>query len=248
MAAELCRTKYGANKYAALHLMYSKWFRQWGKSDHYYYVTLGGTELMDSQSLYFIDAEIAKTSVSFELDSERLTLAEGTAEQLKAQGKSIIVREGDIFDFSRTSDDPHLFFIDLEGTCALGDFYKRFADLFRKCVLREDDGLLITSYIGRNIGWPKLFRVYDAEFRLLGLTQSEERRICYRRAHPSFTLFRALEEANLVNDIALQCFGCVEYRDKSPMALYGYTIAPGRTKFIPFVSDTPYFHVAKGYF
>ena len=237
------RTIYGANKYAALHLLYARWLRQCAQPGTYRYVTLGGTEFRDFQSLLFIDPQLVSSAVSFEDDEDRFPIAEATAATLAGRGLSIEVIKGDVFGFHRNSDEPHLFFVNLEGTCALSDYHLRFGDLLSKQVLREGDTLFITSYLGRNIGWQRLFNAFDGEFRTLGVTEARAKKEWFRPAHPSFTLFRALAQADLLDELALRCIGCVEYRDRSPMAVYGYYLTLGRTAFAEFIKDTPHFHM-----
>jgi hypothetical protein len=185
--------------------------------------------------------------MSLENNHERYKLGEATAERVRNLGVMVETVEQDFFDFERDGDEPHLFFLDLEGICALADYHLRFAEMFRKAALRERDTILITSHLGHNPGWPRIFSAFDAEFRILGLVDPANKRTWYRLAHPSFTLFRALSHANLQDEIALSCFGCVEYRDKSPMALYGYVVEEGTTPFPTFVRNTPHFHVNSGY-
>ncbi len=241
------RTIYGPYKYAALHLLFARWLRHHALDSPYRYVTLGGTELRDVQSMFFIDPRLTGSAISLENNRERFALAEVMASRVRNEGLVIETVQRDFFDFERSGDEPHFFFLDLEGICGSADYPLRFADMFRKGTLRENDTMLITSYLGRNPGWDKLFRAFDAEFRILGLIDSATKRTWYRRAHPSFTLFRGLAQANLQDEIALTCFGCVEYRDKSPMGLYGYVVQEGITAFPSFVRNTPYFHVNNGY-
>jgi hypothetical protein len=241
------RTSYGPSKYAALHLLFARWLRHFAQPGEYVYVTLGGTELRCVQSLYFIDPSLVTDAISIEEDRNRLKLAGESAKVLLKRNLEVTVSQGDIFGFRRTSNKRHFFFIDLEGPCALGNYPHQFAQLLRKEILKEGDALFITSYLGRNIGWKRLFKVYDAEFRMLGLTQPQEKQVCYRRAHPSFTLFRALNETDLQSEISLTCIGCVEYVGTSPMAVYGYNIAPGNTNLKALVEQAPYFHTKKAF-
>jgi len=241
------RTTYGGNKYAALHLLLAKWLREFPQQPSYRYVTLGGTELRDLQSLRFIDPKLLGRAISFESEEDRFAIARETANKLGDRGLPIQLVEGDIFDYKRDSDETHLFFVDLEGTCILSNYHVLFANLLSDEVLREGDALLITSYLGRNIGWQKLFNAFNGEIRNLGITDAASKRQWFRRAHPSFTLFRALSEADLQDELAFRCFGCVEYRDRSPMAVYGYCIHAGRTNFVDFIKQTPHFHINRGY-
>lgn len=241
------RTVFGLSKYAAFHLLLCRWLRHHAKKVRYCYVTLGGTELKDIQSVYFIDPELTCDAISFERTQERHALAEETAEKLALNGISVSTLRQDIFAFDRLSELPHFFFLDIEGTFAAADYYLRIAQLFRNKVLRESDVLFITSYLGRNPGWDKVFQRYDGQFRALGIEDSENKRKWYKLAHPSFTLFQALAEADLQRELNLECIGCVEYRDTSSMGLWAYSISPGKTIFTSFVRSTRYFHISRGY-
>jgi len=241
------RTVFGWSKYAAFHLLLCRWLRHYAKKEKYNYVTLGGTELKDVQSVHFIDPELTCDAVSFEKTRERHALAMDTAAKLAGNGLSIRALHQDIFSFKRQNECPHFFFIDIEGTFASTDYDIRFARMLRNEVLREDDVLFVTSYLGRNPGWDKLFDRYDGQFRTLGIEDAEAKRKWYRLAHPSFTLFQALAEADLQRELNFECIGCVEYRDSSSMGLYAYNISSGVTVFPTFVRSTPYFHVSRGY-
>jgi hypothetical protein len=210
-------------------------------------MTLGGTELRDIQSLHFVDNQLCMTIDSCETEAERYPLALETAARLKKDfGFDVRMHDNNLFDFSSRSDEKHLFFVDLEGTCALADYHVRFADLIRRQILRVGDALFITSYLGLRMGWNRLFDTFDGEFRLLGASTPRQMRTVFQQAHPSFTLFRALREADFQNEIELRCIGAITYYDTSPMGLYGYTIAEGTTSFRDFVNETAYFDVRKG--
>lgn len=249
MPSDTNRLIFGPFKYAAFHLLLAKWIRHYAPLGECVYVTLGGTELRDAQNFHFIDPRLATDAVSYEEDRERHALAEQSAEKLAAAGVAVRIEHGSFFDYVRNSDLPHLFFLDLEGNCACSsaDYHLRFADMFQNGTLREGDSLLITSYLGRNVGWERLYQRFDAEFRILQLPDEAAKRLWYRRAHPSFTLFKALTSVDLQNELLLSCFGAVEYRDRSPMAIYGYTISAGQTRFLEFIRNTPHFHAKYGY-
>src|SRR5437763_15935285 len=104
--AKPSRTIYGGYKYAAFHLLFSKWLRHFAKPGPLSYVTLGGTELRDIQSIHFVDPDLAKGAVSMEDDAKRFLVAAETAKELAAQNVSIDVRSGDVFEFTRSCDDP----------------------------------------------------------------------------------------------------------------------------------------------
>jgi len=183
---------------------------------------------------------------SYENESERFLKACESRDRLKEMGISVSVISANIFSFRRNSEKAHFFFIDLEGICACADIPLRFAEMIRRNTLREGDTLFIASYLGRNIGWKRLFRTFDAQFRLLALATPTEKRLAYKRAHPSFTLFSALEKADFQDEISIKCIGCIEYYDSSPMGIYGYVIESGTTSFRKFVRETAYFNIKSG--
>lgn len=241
-----CRTRYGANKYAALHLLLARWLRNYAKPITYRYVTLGGTELKDCQSINFVDPNLTKSMSSFEQRTDRHEHATEMATKLAACGISVSITKSDIFDFARESDDPHLFFFDFEQICALGDLHMRFGELFLDGRLRENDTLFLTSYLGRNPGWNKMFSEFDSEFRVIGVTSFEEKKRGYRRSHPSFTLYRGLSRASMQGDLLLRSIGCIEYHDSSPMGIYGFVIEQGVTDFAEFIRNAPYYNTKSG--
>lgn len=241
------KTVYGPNKYAALHLMLARWLRNFPVAAEYHYVTLGGTELRDIHTLDFIDRNLISPCQSFETNTSRHALAISSALMLRGKGLAVDVVRGDLFaNFRRTVDKPHLFFFDFEGTCTAADYPNRFAQLLRDSAIREGDTLLITSYLGRNPGWSRLFKTFESEFIILEATDTPAKQFWYRRAHPTFTLYRGLSDADLQNELELKCIGCVEYRDSSTMGLYGYVVSGGVTSFANFVKQAPYFSVRTG--
>src|SRR5438445_4350891 len=126
------RLTYGANKYAAFHLLLCRWLRRYAQPVPYQYVTLGGTEFGDVRSLHFIDPTLLGHALSFEEKPNRFELAEATAESLRQAGVDIVVIDGNLFSsFARESADPNIFFVDLEGSCAFGELHKSFGALFR---------------------------------------------------------------------------------------------------------------------
>jgi hypothetical protein len=241
------RLPFGPSKYAAFHLLLSRWLRHYGKAEQYSYITLGGTELRDIHSIHFIDPTLVSPATSYERDRGRHLLTATELEKLQSAGVEVTAVNGDIFSCSRESAACHLFFFDFQGICAWSDYADRFEDLFQREVIREEDAFFLTSYLGRNPGWPRVFDTFSGEFSLLGATDAATRRLWYRRAHPSFTLFRALSHGRLEDEIRLRCLGCVEYKDSSPMGLYGYVVTNGRTNFRDFIIETPYFHIRHGH-
>ena|SRR5579862_2542961 len=243
------RTQYGASKYAALHLLLCRWLRLHAAQGRYRYVTLGGTELRDVLSLRFIDNQIVSSARSYEENAKRYPIAMATRDKL-AEFIQVDVQRGDFFDYERVDELPHIFFLDLEGICARANFHVRFAEMFQNETIREGDFLLITSHLGHIGGpWPKVFRSYNGEYTLLGAEDEKTKKSLYRRAHPSFTLFHALEYGDLAAELLIRCIGCVEYTDTSPMGLYGYVFRSGTTSFHDFINDAEYlhFHIKKGF-
>ena len=236
------RTDYGPNKYAAYHLILSRWLRHFATPGDYCYVTLGGTELRDVESVAFIDPRLAVDARSYEENSERHGIAERTASELAERDVAVNPRRGNIFEYDRRENLSHIFFVDLEGVCAWADYYERFGKMFQDGVIREGDALFVTSYLGRHPGWNRVFDTFDGQFRILGIADREEKKMWYRRAHPSFTIFKGLEYASCVSELSVRAFGCVEYRDTSPMAVYGYAVAKGMTVFRHFIRDESFYH------
>lgn len=245
------RLEYGPKKYAALHLLLGRWIRLYGEPGRSYcYVTLGGTELKDIESLRFVDLKLTSSIWSYESNQGRFNLAQARAAELAASGVTIELQHATLFSHQRTSDLPHIFFLDLEGICAWGDYDRRFADMFQNEVIREGDCLLITSHLGHHPGLDKIREHFGGEFAVLGIDENNNNivRNIFRRAHPSMTLFKALSLNGIQSELALRCFGIVKYRDGAPMGIYGYAVSPGNTELATFVGDddTNYFDIANG--
>ncbi len=150
------RLAYPGNKYAAFHLLLCRWLRHHAQAVPYRYVTLGGTEFRDVISVHFVDPDLLGHAVSFEGNGGRFTLACQTAEALRAGGVQIEVQRGDILStFIRQTDAPHIFFVDLLGICAYGDYVERFGAMFQDLTIRENDCLIITSFLPPRVGWPR---------------------------------------------------------------------------------------------
>ncbi len=162
-------------------------------------------------------------------------LARQTAQTLQASGVQIEVRRGDIFSgFTRETDARHIFFIDLLGICAFGNYVELFGAMFQNLTIRENDCLMITSFLPPRVGWSRVYQAFDGEFRLFVRSTVAEKQQCYMRLHPSFTLYRALQRVDLQDTLSLTCFGGVAYASKSPMGVYGYTIGAGETRLTDF--------------
>ena len=247
------RLQYGPRKYAALHLLLSRWLRLYGDSSKSYcYVTLGGTELRDVHSLRFIDPKLTSTVTSYEVDRKRHKLAEAQAAALVAFGVTVKLKLGNFFSYKRESDLCHIFFLDLPGICAWSDYDTRFSEMFQDEIIREGDCLLITSHLGHNRGLPEIRRHFSGEFAILGIDGNSDEHVkrTYRRSHPTMTLFKGLCVKNMQSEVQLSCFGVAKYRDlnRTPMGIYGYAISGGKTDLAKLVSDqsTSYFDVNQG--
>ncbi len=180
-------------------------------------------------------------ALSFEGDAARFALATQTAVALGQGGLQIEVRQGNILTtYERQSDTPHIFFIDLLGICAFGEYVERFGDMFQALTIREGDCVIITSYLAARVGWPRVYETFDGEFLLLGAATDAEKKACYRRHHPSFTLYRALRRVDLEDTLALRCFGGISYRSRSSMGVFGYTVEAGATQFGDFAHNNPW--------
>jgi len=244
------RLKFGPQKYAAMHLLLSRWIRKHAAGVDHRYVTMGGTELLDVVSLNFVDPTLACDAVSYEVLSNRHALALESQSRLRLAGINITTSHANFFRFERADDRPHLFFIDLEGVFAWADYHMRVGDMLAAGTIREGDTLFVTSHLGHNPGWPKVFRTFDGEFRLLNASANSDKRNWYRKAHCSFTLYKALQYADLVDDVAIQPIGTIEYADTSPMGLFGFVLSTGATHFHRFVAaeDAPYYKPRSGTF
>lgn len=245
------RLEFGPKKYAALHLLLCRWVRLYAQPGvSYCYVTLGGTELKDIESLRFIDGNFTSTVWSYETIKERYDLAQTRASELSASGVQVELQNATVFSHQRTSALPHIFFLDLEGICAWSDYDRRFGDLFQNQVIREGDCLLITSHLGHRPGLDRVRKYFGGEFSVLGIDENNNELVksIFRRAHPAMTLFKGLSLNGIQSELALTCFGMVKYRDGTPMGIYGYTVSPGNTKLATFIGDPniQYFDMATG--
>ena len=245
------RLNYGARKYAALHLLLCRWVRLYGiPGSSYSYVTLGGTELRDIESLRFIDMKLGSSMWSYEIKQSRYALAQQRAAELAASGIVVDLQHATVFSHKRSSDLPHIFFVDLEGICAWGDYDQRFGDMFQSEVIREGDCLLITSHLGHRPPLDEVREHFSGEFAVIGIDETNNAlvRSIYRRAHPTMTLFKALCLNGIQAELELHCFGAVKYRDTTPMGLYGYIVSAGTTGLTTLLSDvsTTYFDMNEG--
>jgi hypothetical protein len=251
MAPSPVRLEYGPKKYAALHLMLCRWIRLHGTPGaSYCYVTLGGTELRDIESLRFVDIKLTTNVWSYEEKHDRHQLAGKNAAKLIAGGMTLDVVHSSIFSHKRTSDLPHIFFLDILGICAWGDYHQLFAGMFQNEIIREGDCLLITSHLGHRPGLDDVRKHFGGEFSVLGIDENDKKLVrgIYRRAHPTMTLFKALSLNGIQSELSMRCFGAVKYRDGAPMGIYGYTINAGKTDLATFVNDneTAYFDISTG--
>jgi hypothetical protein len=239
------RLHYGPNKYAAYHLLLCRWLRHHARQTNYRYITLGGTELGDVFSIRFIDENLLGKPISFEIDPERRELVQATADALETLGLKVEIIDGDFFRELRCerTEEPHLIFVDLEGVCAFSDYHETFGKLFQQEQIREGDCLIITSFLAR-VSWERVFETYDGEFRVLEVSSASAKQCLYKRSHPSFTLYRALRHVDLQDTLSLRCFGTIEYKDSSPMAVYGYVIEEGTTQLKDVVLNVPMHQIA----
>lgn len=233
------RRDFGSRKYAALHLMLARWLRSGADNNQkYVYVTLGGTELRDIHSIYFIDPGLATEIFSFESNRERFQIANESAKTLSNLGISVNLSNQNVFAYQRKSALPHIFFLDLEGICAWADYDKKIGEMFQDETIKEGDCILITSHLGHHRGLDVIQDTFAGEFAVLGINDAAEARNSYRRSHPSFTLYKALINFGLTRELALRCIGCVKYRDTTPMAIYGYMVTEGKTELKSLIHDT----------
>jgi hypothetical protein len=236
--------KYGARKYAAFSLLISRWIRSGGAhAKNYVYVTLGGTELADIKSLYFIDPGFVAQTVAFEVDRDRFQLATQAKTAMQSTGINLTVSSSNLFDYKRVNDAPHIFYIDLLGVFAWSDYDVRVGKMFQREVIKEGDCVLITSHLGHRPGIEAVRKTYSGELSVLGVSDEDEIAQLYRRGHPSFTLFKALTRYRLARELNLKCFGCVKYRDTTPMGIYGYVVSSGMTELRELIDDS-----STGYF
>ena len=228
-------------KYTAYAMLVARWLRTYAAGiKQSYYVTLAGTEMADVVVLAAMVPGLVTKIVAYEEKDVRYAFASKRAEQLNNErGLKIEVRADDFFNYQRDTDCQHIFFLDLEGTCAFGNFHKRLGQMFQDSIIREGDLLLVTSYLGRNPGWPHIRSVFEGEFMALGLSESAEMRAYYRAMHPSFTLFKGLSHFRLSHQIKVSCLGRAKYTSRqSPMGLYAYVMSAGQTDFKGFIRDS----------
>jgi hypothetical protein len=231
------RTRYGAGKYSAFLLMISRWLRLYSSTRQYRYVTLGGTELRDLQTLYYVDPTLVLHAKSYEEESTRYNWAAQVADALRVKGVDVEVIHGSFFDYERTGTEPHIFFLDLEGIFAWSNYHMRVGDMLTDGTIQEGDTVFVTSHLGHNPGWAKVFSAFDGQFRLLKVSRDIEKQKMYRKSHPSFTMFKALEYSGLSNALAMKCFASISYQGSCPMGLYGFNFAVGQTDFVDLVTD-----------
>jgi hypothetical protein len=249
-ATKEVKLAFGPNKYAAFHLLLGRWLRHCASPGPCCYVTLGGTELRDIPSVGFVDPSLIQQVWSYEHDHTRFQLAQKSAAELQPQGMSVIVQHNSFWNHTRDSALPHLFFVDLLGICAWSDFDIRFGAMFQNEIIREGDGIFITSHLGHNPGLKAIRDHFGGEFDVLGIdtTNDEAVKSAFRRSHPSMTLFKGLSINGIQSELSIRCFGAIKYRDASPMGLYGYCVSAGRTELSRLIQDeaTFYFDLKAG--
>ena len=234
------RTTYPSSKYVALGLMVARYLRLLGsRPETFSYISLGGTEMLDTVYLSWVDPNMLSQIVSFEEVSGRYALALQNEERLQAKGLSVEFRQDNIFAYRRQGPEKHVFFIDLEGVCKPKPFIEHFQDWFVSEVIQPGDFVLITSYQGRNPGWNKVLEPFSSEFKLLKITSLDQQKGIYKIAHPLFVLYRALLSSGLEHEISLSCTGYVKYFSTSTMGLYGIAISEGQTHLKDLVKSVP---------
>jgi hypothetical protein len=238
------RLRYGANKYAAFSLLISRWVRSGAATaESYVYVTLAGTELGDVKSLHFIDPGLVTKTFAFEYDRENYRVATQNGRVLKSSGIDVTVSNTNLLDYGRPDPRPHIFHVDLPGIFAWADYSTRVGRMFQREIIKEGDCILITSHLGHRPVIEEVQKNFSGELAVLGVSSKEDVAKLFRRAHPSFTLFKALTTYRLARELNLKCFGCVRYRDTTPMGIYGYVVDAGTTELRDLVDDP-----AIGYF
>ena len=222
-------SQFGPNKYAAVNMLLSRWLRNFAQPGPYCYVTLGGSELKDILNLKWIDKSLTSRVFSFEQDAAAFKQASELAVKYRNQGIEIEVRKEDLFGYERSIDDPHIFYVDLLKSCSRSNYQDLFRKWFETNVVRPGDLLMITSYLGRKPGWPKVLSQYDSDFRLLRIEGNENRKKIYNSFHPFLVLNRSLEDCELEQEIELDVICSIKYFDSSPMGLYGVACKDGET-------------------
>lgn len=231
------RLRYGAWKYAAISLLVARWARSVPQGHRFVYVTLAGTELGDLKSLHFIDPALIQRAHAFEVDRGRYELAKAAESDFRDLGIELSLVNGNVFDYERSDDLPHLFFIDGLGIFAWSDYDARLGRMFQRRIIREGDCLIITSHLGHRPEMEHIKKTFAGELSVLGVSGDLLIGKVFRRAHTSFTLFRALTKYRLTQELNVRCFGCIKYRDTTPMGLFGYIVGPGQTELRSLVED-----------
>lgn len=221
--------KFGRHKYGALNLLLAKWLRLYARAEPYCYVTLGGTELRDISNLDWIHRDLTSKIYSFEQDPRRYKIAIQTAAKLRINGLTLSVLADDLFNYERTDDQPHIFYLDLFRNCNRANYQAEFSEWFDNGVIRPNDFLIMTSYLGRKVSWQKTLEPFESEFILLSATEVEQKKSLYNVYHPAMVMNRALRHAGLHNEIRLKTLCCIKYFDTSTMGLYGIRCEEGRT-------------------
>lgn len=240
MISSSIRTSYSGTKYAALHLLLARWLRRHAARSGYHYITLGGTELKDAVSLSFIDPQLMADATSCEADADRYALAVERAASLVISGVGVKVTQGSIFDFTRGSDDPHIFFYDFEGRAYGPAEQDGFERAFAGETIRTGDLLIVTSYVGPHPQpWASIRQDMEGIWAMFRITGRKEKQAFFNANHPTITLYRALKGANALADVNLKCFGNIIYMGRrAHMGLFGYLVTEGKTELRSLISDT----------
>lgn len=242
---EASRLKFGGNgkKYMAFNLMVARWLRNFAASGQSYtYITLGGTELYDVANLGWVDKLLISNVRSYEDQEVNFRLSQTVASIFSERGINVQVVKDDFFSYRRDFDGRHVFFLDLKGMFSPVQYIPLFENWFLKEVFQPGDVLFITSYMGRNPGWPKVLKRFEGDFLSLRIRTFEEKKRLYEFAHPLLILYRALKRRGFEDEFKLACFGHIRYFDSSTMGLYGITCEEGHTNLKTLVTDVPWFN------
>lgn len=232
-----------AQKYEAVNLMLARCACRLSVFQRpFHYVTVGGTELADVPGIRWMAGANLLDVTSYESDEKRILRAKESASLLSEKGVDVSVHLGDVYGYQRTADEPHCFFLDFCGTFNAPHIPK-LRKWFAEEVVRDGDLLMVTSFLSRHPGWPRVLKPFSGEFAYLGVATAAERQVLYYPLHPSLVVYRALLDAGLDGELAVNCIGQVKYsgRGRAPMGIYAFSISEGKTRLDEFVQDTPMF-------
>lgn len=196
------------------------------------YVTMGGTEMGDVWNVRWCTCNNVSSVLSYENERERFPAAIQRASELTALGCPTSVSFGDIYNFRRSNgdDQQYVFFLDFCGSFN-GTHISSVRRWFQEDVLRPGDLVLVTSWLGRHPGWPRVLAPFEGEFLYLGIVTSDRRKALYYPFHPALVMYRALLESGQEGEVEISCLGFVKYSGKGggPMGLYAFQLSAGVT-------------------